>query len=110
MFCSTRFRWDWLGLILFYKRDKFNPVSSESFLIYSRVDQLLSRAGISEKITEGLRQHMIDIGSEKNLLDPPGCLLAKLKLKEGSESVICIALTHLSWTKLKYPVLQLLEV
>ena len=53
---------------------------------------------------------MIDIGSEKNLLDPPGCLLAKLRLKEGSESVICIALTHLSWTKLKYPVLQLLEV
>ena len=53
---------------------------------------------------------MIDIGSEKNLLDPPGCLLAKLRLKEGSESVIYIALTHLSWTKLKYPVLQLLEV
>ena len=111
-FCFTLFycRFDWIGLVLFYKRKKFSLVSEDSFLIYTRVGGLLSRAGLSEKVIEELRQHLKDVTSVPKKLDPPGCLLAKLRLKEVSKAVITVAMTHISWTQLKYPVLQLLEV
>lgn len=107
LFC----RWsDHIGLALFYKRDKFSLMSEKSFIIHRKVGEFMRRVGVDNGITSGLQDHMKDGSTYTNIIDPPGCLLAKLRLKQDEQTTLCVATTHITWKELRYPVLQMLQV
>lgn len=70
----------------------------------------MERAGIDPDVASALQEHMKDSSTYVNSIDPPGCLMAKLKLRADDHSTICVATTHITWKEFKYPILQMLQV
>ena len=111
IFFDMRFRKnDHLGLAIFYKQIKFSLVCQDSFIIHERIRELMNRVGIDDKVAKALQDHMREKATYPDLLDPPGCLFSKLRLRENYHTTICIGTTHITWKDFKYPVLQMLQV
>ena len=85
-------------------------MSDDSFLIHTRADEFLERVGVNNKVAQVLQQHMKESATYPNILDPPGCLFCKLRLREDNLTTISVGTTHITWKELKYPILQMLQV